>query len=240
MLPFALKQNRLLAAIPESEYAQLLPHLESMTLEFKQTLYKPHEPIEFVYFPLTGVVSLLTLVETNMMIEVGTVGNEGMVGMPIVLGTAQVPGLAIAQVVPGSATRINVAEFQRQVVSGTVLYQLLHRYAQVLFNQIAQTAACNRVHSIQERFCRWILMTHDRVDSDQFILTQEFLGQMLGIRRGSVNKVAAAAQRAGLIEYNRGKITILDRQGLEATSCDCYRIIRQEFDRLALEEDSGQ
>ncbi|MBV8887419.1 MAG: Crp/Fnr family transcriptional regulator [Chroococcidiopsidaceae cyanobacterium CP_BM_RX_35] len=225
------KQNRLLAALPEEEYNRLLPYLEWEVLDLKKVLYHPNAAIESVYFPLSGVVSLLTVLDNGELIEVGTIGNEGMVGIPVLLGASRIPGQAICQI-PGTAVQTSTEVFKREVVPNTVLYELLHRYTQAMFNQISQTAACNRSHSIQERFCRWILMCHDRADSDQFPLSQEFLAQMLGIRRGSVSKVASIAQNAGLIQYSRGKITILDREGLEATACNCYQVIKTEFERL--------
>lgn len=225
------KQNLLLAALPKEEYEHFLPHLELVGLELKHVVYEPNQPIQSVYFPLNSVFSLLTLLNNGHRIEVGTVGNEGMVGIPVLLGVKQIPGQAICQIV-GNAMQMSVETFKREVVPNTVLYQLLHRYTQALFNQISQTAACNRMHSIQERFCRWILMTHDRVDSDQFLLSQEFLAQMLGVRRGSVSKVASSMQNAGLIQYSRGKMTIVDREGLEATACNCYQMIKTEFERL--------
>jgi CRP-like cAMP-binding protein len=225
------KKNRLLAALPQEEYERLLPHLEPLVLELKQVLFEPNQPIEFVYFLLNGVISLFVPPEDDTFIEVGTIGNEGMVGLPVFLGADQIPGRAICQI-PGNAMRMRAVVFQREVTSGMVLYGLLHRYTQAMFNQTAQTAACNRLHSIEERFCRWILMTHDRVESDVFVLTQEFLSQMLGVRRASVSKVASVAQGAGLIQYKRGNVTILDREGIEETACDCYRIIKAEYDRL--------
>jgi CRP-like cAMP-binding protein len=224
-------KNRLLAALPREEYERLLPHLELVPLEYKQILYQPNEPIDYVYFPNNGVASLLTIMENGDAVEVGTVGNEGMVGLPVFLGAKTIPGQAIVQI-PGDGLRMRVDVFQNKVTSQSPLYNLLQRYTQALFNQIAQSAACNRLHSIEERFCRWLLMTQDRVGKDKFPLTQEFLSQMLGVRRASVSVVASTIQRAGLITYTRGKITILDREGLEAASCECYAIIKEEFERL--------
>lgn len=225
------KQNRLLNALPTEEYKQIKPHLEFVVLDFKQILYEVNQPIEFVYFVLDGVASLLTVMDDGAIAEVGTIGNEGLVGLPVFLGAKQIPGRAIVQV-SGKAMRMNAEDFKHQVSSGTVLFSLLQRYTQALFNQIAQSAACNRLHTIEERFCRWILMTQDRVNAEEFFLTQEFLGYMLGVGRPSVSLVAATLQKAGLIHYRRGKMKIVDREGLEATSCECYRIIKEEFERL--------
>ncbi len=225
------KQNRLLAALPTEEYERLLPHLELVHMDFKEILYDLNQPIESVYFVLNGVVSILTIMEDLSVSEVGTVGNEGMAGLPLFLGADRVPGQAMSQI-PGYAMRMKAEVFKREVIPGIVLYRLLQRYTQAMFNQIAQTAACNRLHTIEERFCRWVLMTHDRVKSDQFPLTQEFLSQMLGVRRSSVSIVASTIQKAGYIQYIRGKMTILDREGLDASSCECYKTIKAEYERL--------
>ena len=224
-------QNRLLAALPKEEYERLLPNLESVSLEFKQVLYQPDELINHVYFPVNGVISLLTIMEDGNIVEVGTVGYEGLAGLPIFLGADRTPGQAISQI-PGDAMKMRADVFKREVTPGSPLYNLLQRYTQALLNLLAQSAACNRLHSIEQRCCRWLLMTQDRVGSDQFVLTQEFLAQMLGVRRASVNEVATTIQKAGLIRYSRGKMTICDRLGLEATACECYQVVKQELDRL--------
>jgi CRP-like cAMP-binding protein len=223
--------NRLLASLPGEEYERLQPYLEPISLDFRQNLYEPNVPIEFVYFPLGGVCSLLSQTSVGDLIEVATVGNEGMVGLPVFLGAKQIPGVAMVQI-PGDALRMSAEDLHTQVIPGTALYEVLHRYTQALFNLISQSALCNRVHSIEQRCCRWLLLTHDRVETDEFPLTQEFLSQMLGVRRAGVSEVAARLQNAGFISYRYGNITVLDRAGLEATSCECYELIRQEFDRL--------
>jgi CRP-like cAMP-binding protein len=164
-------------------------------------------------------------------IEAATVGKEGMVGVPLLLGTNQIPLQVIVQI-PGDALRIKADVFKAQVSWGCPLHTLLLRYMQTLMNQISQTAACNRLHSIEARCCRWLLMTQDRVESDSFPLTQEFLSYMLGVRRASVSEVATTLQKSGLINYHRGQITIRDRKGLEAASCECYQSTQQEFKRL--------
>lgn len=229
--PRNLNKNRLLAALPKEEYKRLLPNLESVSLEFKQVLYQPDELIRYVYFPTNSVISLLTIMEDGNIVEVGTVGNEGIAGLPVFLGAEKIPSQAISQI-PGDAMRMRADVLKREVTPGSPLYTLLQRYTQGLLNQLAQSAACNRLHSIEQRFCRWLLMSQDRVESDRFILTQEFLSQMLGVRRASVNEVATTIQKAGIIRYSRGKMTICDRLGLEATACECYRVVKQEFDRL--------
>jgi CRP-like cAMP-binding protein len=223
--------NRLLASLPSEEYERLQPYLEPVSLRLKQELYQPNVPIEFVYFPLAGVCSLLALTSNGDLVEVATIGNEGMVGLPVFLGATQIPGLGICQI-SGEALRMRTEDFQTQVTQGTTLYNVLHRFTQALFNFISQTALCNRVHSIEQRCCRWLLLTRDRVGTDEFPLTHEFLSAMLGVRRASVSDVAARLQNAGFISSRYGKITVLDRAGLEETSCECYAVIKAEFDRL--------
>lgn len=224
-------ENRLLATLPTEEYERLLPHMESIFLPLKQILYQMNEPIEYVYFPKNGIVSLVTIMEDGATAEVATVGNEGMIGVPVFLGADQIPGQAFSQI-PGESMRMKAQEFKTFVTPDSPLYKLLQRYTQTLFNQVAQSAACNCLHFIEKRFCRWLLMTHDRVQSDEFLLTQEFLAQMLGVRRASVSEVASIFQKAGIISYSRGQMRILDRTGLETASCECYAKVKQEFERL--------
>lgn len=223
--------NKLLAALPSSEYERLLPHLEAVSLSFKQYIYKPNEPIQHVYFPNSGIISMLIVMEDGSTVEVATIGNEGMIGTPILLGADQISAETFVQL-SGDAMRMKVDVFRSEVTSGSPLYNLLLRYTLALINQLAQSAACNRLHSIEERCCRWLLLTQDRAESDEFSLTQEFLAQMLGVRRASVSEVAAILQKAGFIHYHRGRMTILDRQALEAASCECYQVVKAEFDRL--------
>ena len=224
-------ENRLLAALPQDEYERLVANMETVSLKFKQSVYEPNEPIEYVYFVKNGVISLLNVMEDGREVEVATVGNEGMVGLPVFLGADKIPGRAFSQI-PGDARRMKANVFKDIVSPGSPLHDLLQRYTQALFNQIAQAAACNSLHSVEERMCRWLLMTQDRVEEDEFPLTQEFLSQMLGVRRPTVSMTASILQKAGLIRYSRGDITILDREGLEASSCECYGIIKVDFERL--------
>ena len=205
--------------------------METVSLAFKQIIYAPNQPIEHIYFPKSGIISLVNITEDGRTVEAATVGNEGMVGIPVLLGADRMPGQAISQIA-GDAMRMKSDIFKRQVLPGSPLHNLLLRYTQALLNQISQSVACNCLHSIEQRCCRWLLITHDRVKSDQFPLTQELLSQMLGVRRASVSEVAATLQKAGFIRYSRGRIRILDRRGLEETSCECYRIVKEEFDRL--------
>ena len=226
-----LCQNKLLSALPTQEYERLLPYMETVSLNFQQIIYAPNQSIDYVYFPNSGIISLVNITEDGRTIEAAMVGNEGMAGIPFFLGADRMPGQAISQVV-GNALRMKADVFKYEVTPGTSLYNLLLRYTQALLNQISQSVACNCLHSVERRCCRWLLMCHDRVRSDQFTLTQELLSQMLGVRRASVSEVAATLQKEGLIRYNRGKITIRDRLGLEATACECYRVVKEEFERL--------
>jgi CRP-like cAMP-binding protein len=229
-----LIQNQLLSALPTQEYQRLLPNLESVSLPLKQIIYAPNEPIEYVYFPNNGIVSLVNVTEDGGTVEAATVGNEGMVGIPVLLGADKMVSQAIVQIV-GDALRMKADVFKREVTPGTQLYNLLLRYTLALMNLISQSVACNSLHPVEQRCCRWLLLCQDRVKSEQFLLTQEFLAQMLGVRRATVSGVAATLQQAGLIRYSRGKITICDRPGLEASSCECYRIVKEEFERLLKE-----
>lgn len=224
-------ENLLLAALPSEEYSRVIVYMENVSLELKQSLYQRHKPIEYVYFIEHGVASLLTVMNDGALVEVATVGNEGMVGLPVFLGADRIPGECFVQV-PGDAWKMRVDLFKAHVTADSFLHSLLQRYTQALFNQIAQTVACNRLHSIEQRFCRWLLMTAIRVGANSFPLTQEFIALMLGANRASVSQVASVLQRAGLIKYVRGQVTILDHSGLEATACECYEIVRTEFERL--------
>jgi len=224
-------QNRLLADLPRDEYDRLRAHLQKVSLPLKDILYEANGPIPHVFFPLHGVVSLVILMDGDVSLEVGTIGNEGMVGTPVFLGSDSSPTRAISQV-PGEALRMETKVFQEEMKRGGPLYGLVQRYTQAMINQISQSTVCNHRHSVQKRMCRWVLLSHDRVGVDEFPLTQEFLAQMLGVRRPTVTAVAGALQKAGLISYHRGKLTVLDRKGLEAASCECYEVVARELDRL--------
>jgi len=224
-------ENRLLAALPADERNRLAPHLEPFPLHLKNTLHEVDEPIDYVYFPNTGVISLVSVMADGAIVEVATIGNEGMAGLPVFLGSASMSARAFPQI-EGHAMRMRAEVFRECVDASSPLTGLLHRYTQALFNQIAQGAACNRAHPLEERCARWMLMTHDRVDGDEFLLTHEFLSQMLGTRRPSVTLAAGLLQKAGYIQYSRARVRILDREGLEAAACECYRVIRRGYDLL--------
>jgi len=223
--------NRLLALLSTKDYARLRPHLERAPLTYRQSLYEANKPIETVYFIETGVGSLVNTMSNGQAAEVGTIGNEGVVGLPILLGDAQAPTSVYVQV-PGAGLSMSAARFKAELAASATLQAVMLRYAHALFNQVAQSAACNHFHTIEQRCCRWLLMTHDRMESHEFLLTQEFLAMMLGVQRTGVTRAASALQRAGLIEYTRGVVTMLDRRGLKKLSCECYAVSKKEFDRL--------
>jgi CRP-like cAMP-binding protein len=229
--------NRLLAALPDAEYQHLIPHLERVALSFKQVLYNVGEPIEYVYFPHRGIVSALSTMQDGSMVEVGLVGNDGITGIPTTLGDNIATTIAIVQV-PGSGMRMKASVLKTEFERGGSLQSLLLRYMQALFAFVSQNAACNRLHHLEGRLARWLLLVYDRVESNQLPLTHEFIGQMLGVRRAGVTEAANTLQQAGLIRCTRGKITILNRQELEAASCECYEIIEGEFARLLNTEHS--
>jgi CRP-like cAMP-binding protein len=229
--PFQSRRNRLLELLPANDFDRLRPHLEPVPLDYKFELYGARKTIAFVYFPVAGVASIVNTMANGAAAEVGTVGNEGLVGHPIILGDTVGPSEVYVQV-PGTAMRMQASLFREALEgSGTMRIVMLH-YVHALLNQIAQSAACNAFHSVEQRCCRWLLMTHDRVQSDRFILTQEFLGMMLGVRRTSITLTAQQLKRRRLIDYTRGHVTVLDRPGLEKRSCECYAASRREFDRL--------
>jgi CRP-like cAMP-binding protein len=214
--------NSLLAALPRKSYLHLLPGLAPVDLVFGDVLYEPGEPMREVYFPGQCLVSLLTLVEGHLALEVGLVGREGMVGFPLALGVGVSPVRALVQGA-GPAMKMSAARFRTELRASSPLQDGLHRYIHAMMGQISQTAACNRFHQVEARLARWLLMTRDRMASDQFRMTHEFLGHMLGIRRVGVTEAASALQRRKLIEYSRGDITILDDRGLERAACSCYK-----------------
>lgn len=223
--------NRLLGLLSAADYARLRRHLLPIPLTYRQSLYRAHQPLGFVYFIETGVGSLVNTMRNGAAAEVGTIGNEGMVGLPLLLGDDRAPTSVYVQV-PGTGFRMKARLFEKELARSASLRRVMLHYAHAFLNQVAQSAACNQFHSIQQRCCRWLLMTHDRMQSDEFLLTQEFLAMMLGVQRTGVSAAAGGLQRAGLIRYRRGTVAILDRRGLERRSCECYGISKREFDRL--------
>ena len=224
-------QNHLLSLLPEAERARLMLQMERVDTRHGETLFEQHEPIAAVDFPLMGVLSVVIVMEDGGVAEVGTVGNEGMAGIPLVMGTDRSPARAFYQV-PGAAYRMTAAAFRAELEKSAVFVDVMRRYAQAFLNQVSQSAACNRLHALERRLCRWILMSHDRTGGDRIALTQEFLAQMLGVRRATVSVAAGMLQKAGLIRYNRGIIHVLDRPRLEESSCECYHVVRNETEVL--------
>ena len=222
--------NHVLASISASKYQRLKAHLQPVTLNFGHILYEPNETIRHVYFPLDCLISLLTAVDKRRNLEVGMVGNEGMAGMPVVLGVG-VSGVRALVQGGGSALRMTAGRFRIEFARSVPMQQALFRYTHALMAQISQTAACNRFHDAEARLARWLLMTRDRVGSDDFPLTHVFLAHMLGLRREGVTEAASALKRRNLINYSRGKIQILDTKGLTASSCPCYQLVNAVYKR---------
>lgn len=227
-----LPRNQLLAALPSSEFQRLAPYLEPVELSLQQILYEISEPITYVYFPQQGLVSLVNTMLDGATIEVGLVSVEGMVGLPVILTGGSTSTTRAFVQMAGSAARIKAELLKTEFNRGGLLQKLLLRYTQAYLAQVEQTAACNRLHKIEERLARWLLTVADRIQADEFQLTQEFIAQMLGVRRAGVTVAADTLQQAGILRYSRGRITILNREDLEATACECYGVIRGEIARI--------
>ena len=224
-------QNRILAALPAAEFQRLSRHLTPVSLPLGETIYEPESSINEVYFVNTGVVSLVAHLKDGGSVEVGLVGNDGMVGLPVVLGDNISPNQAIVQIADG-AMRMSANVLRDELKKDGILLSLLLRSTLAMLKQVSQTAACNGSHTVGERLARWLLMCHDRVPGDELKLTQEFIAQMLGIRRSGVSEAAVILQAKGLISYSRGNITIINRAGLEKFTCECYAIVKADYDRL--------
>lgn len=226
-----LGRNAILARLPPDELEELSERAEVIELGLRHTAYEAGKPIEFVYFPLDAVFSVLSVTAERAFVEVATIGREGMVGLPLFLGTSTSPQTSFCQI-PGPAVRLPGGELGEVLRLDGVLHRMLNRFVQATMVQIAQNVACNNAHSAEQRAARWLLTTHDRVRRDRILLTQEFLAQMLGVRRPTVSTVAARLAREGLIHYRRGVVTIADRPGLERATCHCYWIVRAEFEAI--------
>jgi CRP-like cAMP-binding protein len=224
-------RNRLLAALPSGVLAELWPQLQSVELPFRHVLQAPGKPIEAVYFPETGWASMLAYMEDGDAAEVGLIGREGFIGLPVLLGADHDDIEAMVQG-PGTALRMDARAFRQELQRLPALHDLLLRYALVHHGQVARTAACNGRHHTDQRLARWLLMGHDRAEGDEYPMTHEFLSMMLGVRRAGVTVSAGALQKAGHIQYRRGRITITDRPGLESVACECYGMVRRAQDRL--------
>lgn len=224
-------ENRLLAALPRDEYERLLPSLQQVSFSLGEVVYEFAGQLDYVFFPTTSIVSLLYTMENGSSAEMGLTGNDGVVGIALFMGGGTMPNRAVVQSA-GAAIRMKAKVLQDEFALGGKFQYLLLRYTQALITQISQTAVCNRLHSVEQQLCRWLLLSHDRVKADELIMTQELIADMLGVRREGVTVAAGHLQDAGAISYVRGHIKILDRQKLEETVCECYRVVRDEFDRL--------
>ena len=224
-------RNQILRTLPRPELDRLLPHLERVRLARRMVAYDPLKPIEYVYFVETGVISIVSVLRDRSAIETATIGCEGLIGVPVFHGVDAVPEQAFVQV-PGEGFRVPTPAFRELSGELPTLRQYLHRFSVAIFTLAAQCSACNRVHTMEQRCARWLLMVHDRMEGDEFELTQDFLSQMLGVRRATVSETASQLQQAGFISYSRGRIVIVNRPGLENTACECYQIIRSTFARV--------
>ena len=225
------RENHLLAALPASEYERLLPHLERVPLELGWALYEAGTPQNHVYFPTDSIVSLLYVMQDGSSAEIAVVGNEGLVGISLFMGGETTPSRAVVQSA-GYAYRLKALYLKQEFERGGPLQHLLLRYTQALITQMAQTAVCNRHHSVEQQLCRWLLVSLDRLTANELTMTQELIANMLGVRREGVTEAAGHLQAAGLIHYSRGKISVLDRPRLETRVCECYTVVKREYDRL--------
>lgn len=223
--------NRLLASLPRAERKLILERCETVQLEFGSVLCEADEPFRQVYFPLTSFISLIATVTGHQPLEMGLIGNEGVLGVTLILGINEAPLKAVVQG-PGSALRMSVGQFQKVRRESPVLMRGLNRYLYVLMAQLSQTTACTRFHEVEARLARWLLMTHDRAHGDHFHLTHQYLADMLGVRRSGITVAAGLLQQRGYIHYVRGEIQIIDRDGLESASCECYEAVVDDYARL--------
>ena len=224
-------RNQILSGLPADELERIAPHLERVPLVRRMVAYDPLGPISHVYFVETGVISVVSIMRDRTAIETATIGWEGVIGLPVYFGVDAVPEQAFVQV-PGEALRLPAPQFRALAEQMPVLRQRLDRYAVCLFTLAAQCSGCNRAHTMEQRCARWLLMVHDRMLGDEFELTQDFLSQMLGVRRATVSETASQLQQAGFISYSRGRVVVVDRAGLERVACECYGIIRSTFARI--------
>ncbi|HEX8283493.1 MAG TPA: Crp/Fnr family transcriptional regulator [Pyrinomonadaceae bacterium] len=224
-------KNRLLARLPPEEYGRVLPHLGRVSFPLGQVVYESGGRMEHIYFPTSAIVSLLYTMENGSSAEMGMAGREGLVGVALFMGGDTMPNRAVVQSA-GGAVRMRARLLREEFARGGAFQRLLLRYTQALLTQMSQTAVCNRLHGIEQQLCRWLLLSRDRLDSDELVMTQELIANMLGVRREGVTAAAGRLQEQGLISYVRGRIQILDRRGLEAAVCECYKVVKDEYDRL--------
>jgi CRP-like cAMP-binding protein len=226
----ALK-NHLLAGVNDDELTRLLPNLQAVSLSLGQVLYESGEKMDYVYFPTTAIISLLYIMENGSTAEIGVVGKDGLVGIAIFMGGDTTPNRAVVQSA-GKSFKMKAALMKDEFTLGGRFHYLCLRYTQALITQISQTAVCNRLHSVDQQLCRWLLLSHDRLPSNRLIMTQDLIANMLGVRREGITHAAKRLQKSGYISYVRGDMTILNRKGLEASVCECYQVVRTEYDRL--------
>jgi len=230
-LPHSPNQNHLLAALPAAAFERLAPQLELVPMLLGETLYEPGGQLQHVYFPTTAIVSLLYVMESGSSAEIAGVGNEGILGISLFMGGDTTPSSAVVRTA-GHGYRLQGRLLKEEFNRGGLMQRLLLRYTQALVTQMFQTAACNRHHSIEQQLCRWLLLTLDRLPSNELIMTQELVANALGVRREGITEAAGNLQRAGVIRYRRGHIAVLERSGLEARACECYAVVKKELDRL--------
>ena len=224
-------QNHILAALPTAEFERLAPHLELVPLLLGESLYEPGGQLRHAYFPTTAIVSLLYVLESGSSAEIAGVGNEGIVGISLFMGGDTTPSSAVVQTA-GHSYRLPGRLVKEEFNRAGLLHRVLLRYTQALLTQMCQTAACNRHHSIEQQLCRWLLLTLDRLPSNELVMTHELVSSALGVRREGITEAAGNLQRAGVIRYRRGHITVLERSGLEAGACECYAVVKKEMNRL--------
>ncbi len=229
--PYTPKQNHLLDALPAEDYARLLPDLEPIPMPLGWSLYESGDHMRHVYFPTIGIVSLLYVMESGASAEIAITGSEGLIGISLFMGGESTPSRAVVQS-EGNGYRLKASILKREFALGGHLQHLALRYTQALITQMAQTAVCNRHHAVDQQLCRWLLLSLDRLPGNELRMTQELIANMLGVRREGVTEAAGKLQAAGLIHYSRGKITVLDRPKLEQRVCECYGVVKKEFDRL--------
>ncbi len=229
--PSPQPENKLLAALSTKSYRRIAPHLEPVNFSLGEMLYQPNMPITYVYFPHKSTISMVNILTDGFMVEVGVVGSEGMLGTTLLSGDSISPHRAIVQIADGGM-RMKAESFIEEIRNNDEFNELVHRYLQELFTQVSQTSACNRIHPIAERLARWLLLCQDRMESDTLHLTHEFIATRLEVRRAGVTVAAGTLQAAGIITYQRGTVLIKDREALEDASCECYRAVKNEYDRL--------
>jgi len=223
--------NHLIAALPADEFIRLKPNLEPVSLSLGEVIYESGEQLEYIYFPTSAIISLLYIMENGSTAEIGMAGNDGLVGIALYMGGSTTPSRAVVQSA-GNAFRMPSRALNDEFSLGGVFQKVLLRYTQSLMTQISQTAVCNRLHSVEQQLCRWLLINHDLLQSNKLIMTHDLIANMLGVRREGVSIAAGHLQKKGLIRYVRGTITMLDRDALERAACECYRVVKDEYDRL--------